>query len=351
VTQVGIVGAGITGLAAAWELKQQGIEPLLFESEARPGGVIFTERRDGFLIEGGPDGFLAAEPEIPRLAAEAGIADRLVGQVARGSYRWTGRRLEPLEEGRAAALLGIEGQPVGALSQGFRSFAGGMEELVAALVERLGSASVRTGTAVTSLAAGPKGYRLGAAEVGGVILAAQAWTMTQLLAGLDVEPARSLDEAVVYWPSVTVSLAYSSSQVRARLEGTGFVAGTDPTQGPLRACTYASLKYPGRAPGGAVLLRAFLQTEEREAGAIAHAALAPILEISGEPRWTRTFCRARALPRYTPQHADRVAAIRSRLGSLPPLALAGAAVDGAGVSACVRSGRAAARAILERLAA
>jgi protoporphyrinogen/coproporphyrinogen III oxidase len=311
--------------------------------------VIFTERRDGFLIEGGPDGFLAAEPEIPLLAAEAGIANRLVGQLARGSYQWTGQRLESLEEGRAAALLGLEGQAAGALSQGFRSFAGGMGELVAVLVERLGSASVRTGMAVTSLAAAPKGYRLGAVEVGGVILAVQAWTMARLLASLDVEPARSLEDDVVYWPSVTVSLAYNSDQVRATLDGTGFVAA-EPAHGPLRACTYASLKYPGRAPAGAVLLRAFLQTEERDAGAMAHAVLAPILQISGEPRWARTFCRTRALPRYKPHHANRVAAIRVRLGSLPPLALAGAAVDGAGVSACVRSGRAAARSIVERLA-
>jgi len=57
----------------------------------------------------------------------------------------------------------------------------------------------------------------------------------------------------------------------------------------------------------------------------------------------------RGLPRYRPQHDAHVAAIRERLSRLPPLAIAGAGVDRAGVSACVKSGRAAARAVLGRL--
>ena len=60
-TQVAVIGAGITGLAAAWELENAGAQPLVLESERRTGGVIVTERRDGFVVEGGPDGFLAAE--------------------------------------------------------------------------------------------------------------------------------------------------------------------------------------------------------------------------------------------------------------------------------------------------
>jgi oxygen-dependent protoporphyrinogen oxidase len=355
VTQVAVVGAGITGLAAAWELKRGGVEPVVFESEPRAGGAIVTERRDGFLVEGGPDGFLAAEPEIPLLADEIGIADRLVGQLARGSFLWTGRALEPLEEGRAAALLGIAGQPTGALSQGFKTFAGGMGQIVATLVERLGTASLRTATAVTGVVPTGTGYRVtsagGATEVEGVILAAQAWTMARVLESLDVAPARRLNDDVVYWPSVTVSLAYGSDQVGAHLEGTGFVAGTAAAESPLRACTYASLKYPGRAPAGGLLLRAFLQTDAQDVDRIAHHALGSILEIAGAPRWTRSFSRAKALPRYQTQHAERVADIRTRVRALAPLALAGAALDGAGVSACVRSGRAAARSILERLAA
>jgi oxygen-dependent protoporphyrinogen oxidase len=83
----------------------------------------------------------------------------------------------------------------------------------------------------------------------------------------------------------------------------------------------------------------------------AHAELAAILGIRGEPLWSRVFYRNRGLPRYRARHAEHVAAVRRRLLRLPPLAIAGAGYDGAGVSACERSGRQAAKEILRRLSA
>src|SRR5256885_5314109 len=155
VTTVAIVGAGIAGLAAAWELKRAGVAVTLLESERRAGGMKVAERRDGFLVEGGPDGFLAAEPDLPALARELGIADRLVDQLARGAAVWTGSRFEPLAEGSAAALLGIEvrGEDLGA---GFRSFAGGVAVGVEALVAppRAPVRGAARGTGVRSAARG-----------------------------------------------------------------------------------------------------------------------------------------------------------------------------------------------------
>jgi oxygen-dependent protoporphyrinogen oxidase len=49
-----VIGAGISGLACAYRLKQLGIHALLLETEDRPGGVIATVRRKGFLFEAGP---------------------------------------------------------------------------------------------------------------------------------------------------------------------------------------------------------------------------------------------------------------------------------------------------------
>src|SRR5256886_6106498 len=98
-----VVGAGLTGLSAAWELTGAGTEVVVLESERRAGGVVLTERRDGFLVEGGPDGFLAADGDIEALARELGLGDRLVGQVARGATLWAGHRLRPLTGARAAA--------------------------------------------------------------------------------------------------------------------------------------------------------------------------------------------------------------------------------------------------------
>jgi len=83
--------------------------------------------------------------------------------------------------------------------------------------------------------------------------------------------------------------------------------------------------------------------------AIAHAELAAIVGIEATPLWSRSFHWPRGLPRYPRGHAERVAAVRERLAGLPPLAIAGAGFDGAGVSACVKSGRDAARLVLGRL--
>jgi len=353
-THVAVIGAGITGLAAAWELERAGVPPLVFESERRAGGVIVTERRDGFVVEGGPDGFLGSEPELPDLARELGIGGRVVDQVARGSSVWTGGRLEPLGEGEAAALLGIDVQGEAVLSKGFRSFAGGMADIVDALMARL-APRVQIASGVIGIARSPHGYRLvltggAAVDVEGVVCAVPAWTMARLVRNVGVPLALDLEE-VLYFPSLTVSLAYRREDLAAELAGTGFVVRAGAADSTLRACTFASLKYPGRAPAGYVLLRAFLGSVSGHPAAVAHGELSHILSITGTPAWTRTFHWVRGLPRYKPQHAERVAGIREQLAQLPPLAIAGAGVDRAGLSACVASGRAAARLVLQRMGA
>ena len=343
-----VVGAGLAGLSAAWELTRAGTEVVVLESERRAGGVVLTERRDGFLVEGGPDGFLAGEGDIPALARELGLGDRLVDQLARGATLWTGRRLEPLAEGRAAELLGIQ---VPTDVGGFRSFAGGMAELTEALAARLG-AIIRPAQGVTGIAPTARGWRLAVTggsllEADGVVLAVPTWGAARLLAAVGVAAARELD-AVVYAPSVTASLAYRRDQLNGRLEGSGFVRAAE-TDGAVRACTYAWLKYPGRAPPGYALLRAFLEPADGDPAALAHGELATMLGLSGMPLWSRVFHWRRGLPRYKPGHPERVAHVRGQLDHLAPLDVAGAGFDGAGVSACVRSGREAARRVLGRL--
>lgn len=345
--RVVVVGAGLAGLAAAWELTRSGADVTIVERESRVGGIILTERRDGFIVEGGPDGWLAAEPEIPALAAELGIGDRQVSQMAKGSSRWTGRALEPLQEGEAAALLGI---PVrrGDLSAGFSSFAGGMGDLVDALVARLGP-KIRTSLGVTGVRANGPTWQVSVApgpalEASAVILALPAYAAAPLLIQAGVAAARGLGDAI-YQPSSTVSLAYRADQIGRRLEGTGFVAND---AGVLRACTYASAKFPGRAPRGHTLLRAFVAPAEDDPAAAAHRELAAILEVRGTPMWSRVFQWSRGIPRPTPEHRALVAEVRDALTRLPPITICGAGYDGAGISACVKSGRAAAGAILEQ---
>ncbi len=81
--RIAIIGGGISGLAAAYYIGQarragSPLDWMLYESSDRLGGVIKTERRDGFLMEGGPDSFLAAKPAAAELAGELGLADQLI---------------------------------------------------------------------------------------------------------------------------------------------------------------------------------------------------------------------------------------------------------------------------------
>jgi oxygen-dependent protoporphyrinogen oxidase len=345
-----VVGAGIAGLAAAWELVRGRCDVTILESERRAGGLIDTERVDQFLVEGGPDGFLAGETELPALATELGIGDRVISQRAGGTALWSGRVLEPIDEGRAAALLGIEARST-EIAAGFRSFAGGMGEPVAALVDRL-SGSLRFAHGVAGLVSHRDGWQVAitggsAHDADAVVLALPAYTAGRLLEAVGVAGGRALAE-VVYLPSITISLAYRENQIGQALQGAGFVVAAD-TVRHLRACTYASKKFAGRAPPGFHLLRAFLTAGDGDPAVQAHEELAAILGIEGAPLWSRTFYWNRGLPRYRPRHTEHVASVRQRLARLPPLAIAGAGYDGAGVSACVRSGRAAGKEVLRRL--
>jgi protoporphyrinogen/coproporphyrinogen III oxidase len=347
--KVVVVGAGIAGLTAAWQLTRAGgCDVTVLESERRAGGAIVTEQVQGFIVEGGPDGFLAGEPELPDLAQDLGIGDRVVGQEARGTALWNGKELAPLDAGRAAALLGIDASGA-QVAKGFRSFAGGMSEPVAALAQRLAGA-VRVAQGVAGLVPEGNGWRIAitggsAHDADGVVLALPAYSAGRLLEAVGVAHGRVLAE-VEYAPSITVSLAYRAAQIAKPLQGAGFVVES-PQQ--IRACTFASLKFPGRAPDGHVLLRAYLPPMDGDPARVAHAQLAAILGIKGEPLWSRTFYWNRGLPRYRAHHAQHVASVRERLTRLPPIAIAGAGYDGAGVSACVRSGRAAGQQILETL--
>jgi oxygen-dependent protoporphyrinogen oxidase len=345
---VAVIGAGLAGLAAAYELRRAGTAVLLLDAERRPGGVIVTDRPSGgWVVEGGPDGFLGSDRDVPALAAELGVADRIIGQQTQGSLVWDGRHLERLSTGAAAGLLEIDARGLD-LSAGFATFAAGMSELVAALA----APAPPKFAGITSIAPAAGGWRLsvnGAASVEcrGVILAVPAYAAAPLAAALD-EPARRALESVRYHPSVNVSLAYRGAQIAHPLDAAGFAAAPGAT-GPVRACTFASSKFVRRAPRDHVLLRAFLSPDERDPAVAAHATLTPILGITGEPLWVREFEWRRGIPRYAADHGERVAEARRRLGRAGPIALAGAGYDGAGVSACVRSGRAAARELLGRL--
>jgi oxygen-dependent protoporphyrinogen oxidase len=101
VTGTLVVGGGITGLAAAQRLAEVGAPFLLVEALPRLGGKIVTEHQDGFVIEGGPDCFLASKPAGVALVHMLGLGERLCGTSAanRRTYVKRAGRLHQLPEG------------------------------------------------------------------------------------------------------------------------------------------------------------------------------------------------------------------------------------------------------------
>lgn len=75
--QVLVVGGGISGLVCAYALRKAGVEVLLVEASARPGGVINSLQRDGYLLERGPQSF-SGTSQLRTLCAELGIVDQLL---------------------------------------------------------------------------------------------------------------------------------------------------------------------------------------------------------------------------------------------------------------------------------
>jgi len=95
---VAILGAGISGLAAAFFLKRNGRSVCVVEKNAQPGGAIRSERREGFLIEYGPNSTLDTTPLLHRLFSGLQIEDQLeyANDRAKNRYIVRNRRLNAL---------------------------------------------------------------------------------------------------------------------------------------------------------------------------------------------------------------------------------------------------------------
>src|SRR5216117_24201 len=95
-TAVVIVGGGISGLAAAYELARRNVPFVLLEAAPVLGGVVKTERINGFVIDAGPDALLTQKPAAIDLCRELGIGDRLRPQMQRCTFLVRGGTLRAL---------------------------------------------------------------------------------------------------------------------------------------------------------------------------------------------------------------------------------------------------------------
>ncbi|MFB6311197.1 MAG: NAD(P)-binding protein, partial [Salinirussus sp.] len=75
--RIGIIGAGITGLALTHHLARRGIDAVTLEAADRPGGVIRSDEVDGIVLERGPQR-TRLTPEVKELVSAAGVGDAVI---------------------------------------------------------------------------------------------------------------------------------------------------------------------------------------------------------------------------------------------------------------------------------
>ncbi|HET6798053.1 MAG TPA: protoporphyrinogen oxidase, partial [Gemmatimonadales bacterium] len=89
---VAIIGAGLTGLTAGYRLKQRGNRVVVYEASDRIGGVILSDRRNGYLAELGPQAMSAPSAAVGALLQELGLKPREVSPTPAARNRYVVRR-------------------------------------------------------------------------------------------------------------------------------------------------------------------------------------------------------------------------------------------------------------------
>ena len=296
---IAIIGGGLAGLAAAHELETRRISYTLIEVKGRLGGSLISERRAGFVLDGGPFAFPADD--------DWSFLDAL-GLAAPFEVR----------RGRVA-------------------FADGAQSLVDALARRL-TGVIRLRMAVSSL-----GYMDGQFAIclenglmetaRALIVAAPARFAERLLRTLAPEAALRLD-GYLYDTITRVALGFRRDQIGdagRRLWDMGL---------PF----YYETEHPSRVPPGGVLLQVGVRyplTRTTPAAVIAH--LQADLGWPPHPLVSRVdyWPEADPVPPHAPGFQEAMAALRRLLP--PGVALAGSDYDGLRLGARVAAGRAAAR--------
>ena len=236
----------------------------------------------------------------------------------------------------------------------------------ATLVDALAaSVDVRLSTTVRALHRRTDGWRLvlgpgqGVLDVDAVVLAVPAPAAARLLADVAPAAARAAGE-IELASSVVVALAYREADAALPATSGVLVAADEPLS--IKAATHSSRKWPhlaASATDGLVRLRASfgrfgeaatLQVDDAELVTRVRADLTVLAGITAAPVAVHVQRWGGGLPQYAVGHLDRVRAMEDAVAALPGLAVAGAALHGVGVPACIGTARSAAERVAGQLA-
>lgn len=118
-----VVGAGIAGLAAAYDLARDGDEVVVYEASDRIGGKLHTVPFAGVQLDAAPDAFLARRPEAVQLCDEVGLRPRFVSPAVASSYVWSRGALRSIPKGQ---VLGVPTDFVALARSGIVSWRGAL---------------------------------------------------------------------------------------------------------------------------------------------------------------------------------------------------------------------------------
>jgi oxygen-dependent protoporphyrinogen oxidase len=254
----------------------------------------------------------------------------------------------------------------------FLAFDRGMQVLVDALGAKIG-ARAQLGVRAVSLQRRGEGYAIETTSVAGagtlhvdrVIVALPGPRAATLLETLDGELARGF-LSVPHASASTVTFGFDRSAIAHPLDAYGLVIPAVERRRVL-AMTWASEKWPGRAPEGKVLIRVFVAGPGE---GTARASAVPELDVRTDEELTRTALREihtllggsggrapeplfsivsrfpRAMPRYLVEHEQTKDRVLGQLSRFSGLELAGNALTGVGIPHAIASGERAADAVL-----
>ena len=315
-------------------------------------------------IYGGDATQLSARTVLPKMVEMEAKHGSLTRGMLAAHKEMRARMAEARKNGATGGGQGGQrpGQPAGPRSI-FTTLRGGLQQLVDALEAKLNPAWVRKSTAVDGLERAGGGWRLNAgaaATYDSVIVASQAWVAGKLLSEVDAALGEEL-RAIPYSSSITVNLVYDEAKLGELPEGFGFLVPAVEGRAML-ACTFVHRKFVGRTPPGKAVLRAFLGGARNEAlldesdAVLAATVRRELSEILGarvagiqiEPEATQVSRWHRAMAQYAVGHQERMKRIAARVAELPGLKLAGNAYDGIGIPDCIRTGRKAAKELVEK---
>jgi protoporphyrinogen/coproporphyrinogen III oxidase len=285
------------------------------------------------------------------------ILEPLLGGIYAGdAYRLSLRSTFPdwfKERGRGGSLLRSaraeqkDKRSRRSPSSPFRSLVSGMGELIDALGRTVGAGVIRFQAPVKAVQRDGRAYRVlladGELAADQVVVALPARLAAAVLSSCDGELSHELG-AIEYVSTATVCFAYERGRIAHPLDASGFLVPKSERR-RITAGTFISSKWPGRAPAGYALLRAFVggahdeatpALDDAELVSLVRGELEALLGIQGAPRFAKVFRYPKASPQPLVGHADRVTRIRARVEALPGLHVIGNAYDGVGIPDCVR---------------